>query len=325
MSAFEQRWYRRPAFALLPLELFYRSVVAVRRKAYQWRLFSSTRLDVPVVVVGNISVGGTGKTPLVIWLVQRLKEAGYQPGIITRGYGGKSDVWPQAVFPDSDPALVGDEPVIMARRCDCPVVAGPNRIDAAHELLASYDCDILVSDDGMQHYRLHRDVEIAVVDGVRRFGNNHCLPAGPLREPHKRLKEVDYVVVNGGDSGAAGEWGMRLIQGDAFSLTDSSPPVSLSAFRGQTVHAVAGIGHPDRFFKQLGAQGIGVIEHAFPDHHLFVADDLLFGDNLAVLMTEKDAVKCRNFADNRCWYIPVEAHFDEGFSASLLGTIQQRQ
>ncbi|HGX94011.1 MAG TPA: tetraacyldisaccharide 4'-kinase, partial [Candidatus Tenderia sp.] len=271
MNALERRWYQSPALVLLPIEAFYRAVVAVRRSAYRWGVFSSTRLDVPVIVVGNINVGGAGKTPLTIWLVKYLKEAGYQPGIITRGYGGKATSWPQTVAADSDPALVGDEPVIMARRCDCPVVAGPDRVRAAKVLLANSACNILISDDGMQHYRLQRDLEIVVVDGERRFGNNHCLPAGPLREPVKRLKEVDYIVTNG--NARTGEWCMSLVQEGAISLADASS-VPLSDFKGQAVHAVAGIGNPARFFNQLRAQGIKVIEHAFPDHHPYVADDI---------------------------------------------------
>ncbi len=320
MNALERRWYQSPALVLLPIEAFYRAVVAARRSAYRWGVFSSTRLDVPVIVVGNINVGGTGKTPLTIWLVKYLKEAGYQPGIITRGYGGKATSWPQTVAADSDPALVGDEPVIMARRCDCPVVAGPDRVRAAKVLLANSACNILISDDGMQHYRLQRDLEIVVVDGERRFGNNHCLPAGPLREPVKRLKEVDYIVTNG--NARTGEWCMSLVQEGAISLADASS-VPLSDFKGQAVHAVAGIGNPARFFNQLRAQGIKVIEHAFPDHHPYVADDIQFDDSIPVLMTEKDAVKCQRFGCRRHWYIPVEACLDQGFALALLETTRK--
>ncbi len=321
MSGLEQRWYSRPMPALRPLELFYRSVVAIRRRAYRWRLLPSVRLELPVVVVGNISVGGTGKTPLTIWLVERLRRAGYRPGIITRGYGGKAATWPQCVVAESDPALVGDEPVIMAQRCGCPVVAGPDRVSAAKRLLDSSECDILVSDDGMQHYRLQRDLEIAVIDGARRFGNGHCLPAGPLREPVSRLAEVDFVVVNGG--AGTGECEMVLEQGDAVSLGRSLSTSPLAAFRGQVVHAVAGIGNPERFFGQLRAQGLDLIEHAFPDHHPFTADDIAFDDELPVLMTEKDAVKCRHFAGSGQWYVPVEAHLEQRFEQALLARIKQ--
>lgn len=317
MKKLVEQWYSPQApLWLLPLSWVFSLLVLLRRLAYGAGVLRSQRLPVPVIVVGNISVGGTGKTPLVVWLVKLLQQAGYRPGIITRGYGGQAQQWPQQVAPGSDPLLVGDEPVLLAQRCGCPIVAAPDRVAAARQLLEHSGCDILIGDDGLQHYRLRRDIEIVVVDGVRRFGNGHLLPAGPLREPLSRLRRVDYVVVNG--VAASGELAMELLPGMLSSLSDSDRTASLADFHGQQLHAVAGIGNPSRFFDLLRREGIPVIEHPFPDHHRFVAEDLAFADGLPLLMTEKDAVKCRRFADARMWYLPVEARLDHSFAARLL-------
>ncbi|MCC9002187.1 MAG: tetraacyldisaccharide 4'-kinase, partial [Candidatus Competibacter sp.] len=189
------------AVLLWPLSLLFGLVARIRRFLYRNNVLKSVGLSVPVIVVGNISVGGTGKTPLVAQLVELLRDAGYKPGVVGRGYGGQSTQWPRSVMADSDPVQVGDEPVLLARRCRCPVVVGPDRVVAAQLLYETYDCNVIISDDGLQHYRLRRDIEIAVVDGFRRFGNAACLPAGPLREPPSRLREVDFVVSNGAARG----------------------------------------------------------------------------------------------------------------------------
>lgn len=319
MSKLEQRWYSGPLpIALLPIEGLYRAITAVRRLAYRGGLFRSYALPVPVVIVGNISVGGTGKTPLTTYLVDLLKANGYTPGIITRGYGGKAKQWPQLVTAYSDSLLVGDEPVLLAQRCACPVVAGPNRVEAGLRLLNEYSCNIILSDDGLQHYRLRRQVEIVVLDGERRFGNEHCLPVGPLREPLSRLSLVDFVVANG--KAMPGEVSMQLQSGDAISLLTGGTE-ALLAWRDKTVHAVAGIGNPLRFFNMLRSQGLDVIEHAFPDHHQFCEVDICFDDGLPVLMTEKDAVKCMGFCDETHWAVPVEARLSTGFSDKLLALL----
>lgn len=294
---------------LAPLGWLYAAVATLRRSAYGAGLLHSEKMPVPVIVVGNITVGGTGKTPLVIWLVETLREAGHRPGVVSRGYGGAATSWPQAVNGDSDPRMVGDEPVLIAHRCGCPVVVGPQRVQAARKLLADHDCDVIVCDDGLQHYALARDVEITVIDGVRRFGNGRCLPAGPLRERPSRLRSVDLVVVNG--AAQAGDCDMQLMGGEARALLDPDSCHALERWRGETVHGVAGIGNPGRFFDHLRAHGLSVMEHPFPDHHRFRADDLRFGDDLPVMMTEKDAVKCREFARAGHWYVPVSAHLDE--------------
>ncbi len=281
----------------------------------------SYAVDVPVIVVGNISVGGTGKTPLVVWLVGLLQKAGYQPGIVLRGYGGKAERWPQQVRPDSDPLMVGDEPVMLAQRCACPIVAAPDRVAAANALLKYSNCDLIITDDGLQHYRLKRDIEIVVVDGERRFGNGHCLPAGPLREPQSRLDEVDFIIANG--LARRGEFAMSLEPAGLKSLENDVFLQSIEDLAGQRVHALAGIGNPQRFFQLLRSRGLEVIEHSFPDHHDYQLQDLAFTDSLPILMTEKDAVKCRRFANQKMWYVPVNAYLPEPLALRLLQMLKK--
>jgi tetraacyldisaccharide 4'-kinase len=288
----------------------------MRRAAYRRGWLSAVALPVPVIVVGNVSVGGTGKTPFIIWLAARLVQRGLRVGVIARGYRGRARVWPQWVSADSDPREVGDEPVLLARRTGCPVVAGPDRVAAARALLERASVDVLLSDDGLQHYRLARRMEIAVVDGVRGMGNGLCLPAGPLREPAARLSEVDAIVVNGGDWGHAGVFRaspsvtqVRQVAGEQVR--------TLASFEGEPVHAVAGIGNPQRFFALLEDAGLDVIAHPFEDHANIAADDLVFREPGAVLMTEKDAVKCAAFAPADAWCVCVDLLF-EGDAASRL-------
>lgn len=308
-----ERHWRRDSFVsrlLLPLALLYCGIVTLRRLLYRrgWRRAQS--FPVPVIVVGNITVGGTGKTPLVLWIVRFLKERGWRPGIVTRGYGGQAGTWPQVVTPDSDPAAVGDEAVLLACRSEVPVVADPDRPRGVGRLVAQA-CDVVVSDDGLQHYRLARDIEIAVVDGARRFGNGRCLPAGPLREPLARLREVDVRVVQG--AAGAGEWAMSLAPVEFRQVRVPQRRVALDAFRGKTVRAVAGIGYPPRFFALLRTLGIEPIEHAFADHYRFRSEDFRFAAGHDVIMTEKDAVKCRSFATDAMWSLVVEARIDAAF------------
>jgi tetraacyldisaccharide 4'-kinase len=306
-------WARRgpTALALLPLGLLFRLVVQVRRLIHQrgWR--EVVRLPVPVVVVGNITVGGTGKTPVVIALARALVARGLRPGIVTRGYGGRAGGI-GAVTPDSDPLAVGDEPVLLASRSGCPVWRGADRVAAATALLAAHpDCDCLISDDGLQHLRLGRDVEIAVVDGARGFGNGLPLPAGPLREPPARLRAVDAVIINGtGASSLPPGMPLTLEGSRLVNLARSDTVTPLADWQGRRVHGVAGIGNPHRFFEQLRAAGLQVEEHPFPDHHPFAASDLAFEASMPVVMTEKDAVKCMRFAREDWWYLPVEARLE---------------
>ena len=299
---------------MLPLALVFRTLSGLRRLAYVVGLARRRRFPVPVLVVGNITVGGTGKTPLVIWLARHLRDRGWRPGLVSRGYGGRAGRWPQQVRGDSDVHMVGDEAVLLATATGCPMCVGPDRPAAVEALLAHTDVDIVISDDGLQHHALARDLEIVVVDGVRRFGNGLPLPAGPLREPVSRLKRVDLVVFNG--DGEEGAFTMRLVEPRLTHLHESQTR-PLSSLAGARVHAVAGIGNPSRFFDLLRQQGLEPIEHALADHHRFTAADLRFDDGLPVLMTAKDAVKCRRFPCDDCWIVEVDMQPDDRFVARL--------
>jgi len=323
MGSFERHWTRLTpiSLALLPASVLFCGVVWLRRTLYRFGWLPQVRLPVPVIVVGNITVGGTGKTPMVLWITDLLKTAGFRPGIVTRGYRGTSRSWPQEVTIESDARLVGDEAVLLARRSGCPVVAGPDRISDGRRLI-ELGCNILVSDDGLQHYRLVRDLEIAVIDGERRFGNHLCLPGGPLREPVKRLQSVDVRITQG--TPAPGEAGMQLLPDHFYRLTPPMDKQETETFRGARVHAIAGIGHPERFFSALRGMGIDVIPHAFRDHHDFQPADLEFGDDLPVLMTEKDAVKCQRFGKSHHWVLSVTARPETGLADRILDRIKER-
>ena len=308
-------WHARVLAAL------YGAAIALRRKLFHKGLLRSHELAVPVVVVGNVSVGGTGKTPLTIAVVRRLREAGWKPGVASRGYGRSDEGAAAWVSADTSPAQGGDEPVLIARRAGVPVRVDRDRSAAGRELIAA-GCDVIVCDDGLQHYRLRRDVEIEVLDGHRRYGNGQLLPAGPLREPPERASECDFRVVNGGDA-SFGEWSMRLRADCAVPMRGGrSRP--LASFGGHRVHAVAGIGNPQRFFEMLRSLGIGVVPHAFPDHHVYTAADFEFGSELPVLMTEKDAVKCAAFANEWHYSVPVAAELPEAFWVALLEKLPGR-
>lgn len=294
----------------MPLAGLFRLVSSVRRACYRVGMANVYHAPCPVIVVGNISVGGTGKTPLVVWLVDCLRRAGFKPGVISRGYGGKADRWPQPVTAASDAAVVGDEALLIAQRVTCPIAVGPLRAASVRYLLQHHDCNIIVSDDGLQHYALGRTLEIAVVDGERRFGNGLCLPAGPLREPPERLQQVDFIVCNG-EQGKAGEYVMTMRGAIAVNLlTDEQRP--LEQFSGQALLALAGIGNPERFFRHLQCFGLQFERRILTDHHDFVVTDIDYIDDASILMTEKDAVKCRHFADTRHWYVPIQAEIDLG-------------
>jgi tetraacyldisaccharide 4'-kinase len=323
MERLQHHWYRLSPLHLLlfPLSLVFRALAASRRALYRSGLLASVRLPVPVVIVGNISVGGTGKTPLTLWLAQQLIEEGWHPGIVSRGYTKTTEQKRKAlheVTGDDSADEVGDEPLLMAQRALCPVWIGRDRPAAAQALLDAHpECDIILSDDGLQHYRLQRDAEIVVVDGARRFGNGLLLPAGPLREPVSRLQEVDAVVVNGGEA-QGDEFAMRLEGTSFYNLLNPEMVVSAGAFAGQRLHAIAGIGHPQRFFAHLGHLGLSAQRHAFPDHHRYKASDIAFDEADAVLMTEKDAVKCAPFATERCWVLRVDAQVSPALTRLIL-------
>jgi tetraacyldisaccharide 4'-kinase len=310
------------AIALAPLSAVFRCVVSLRRALYRLGALRVQRLPVPIIVVGNVTVGGSGKTPLTIALAHVLGERGWRPGIVSGGYGGAART-PRAVEIGSSPEQVGDEPVLLART-GLPVWVGRDRPAAARALLAAHrECNVIIADDGLQHYAMARTVEIAVVDASRGLGNGLMLPGGPLREPASRLDEVDAVVRLGGTSAeriSARESTMSLV-GDAFVRVVAPPVVAAAAsFHEGGVHAVAGIGNPKRFFEHLRSLGIDASCHAFPDHHRYTRADIALSGATAILMTEKDAVKCVAFADERCWALPVRAVID----ASLVTLIEER-
>lgn len=325
-----ERWHDgHPLFLLLlPLSLLFAAVAGLRRTAYRLGWLTAWRAPVPVIVVGNVSVGGTGKTPLTLALVEHLRQQGWRPGIVSRGYGGQAKRYPQSVRADSDAAAVGDEPLLLARRAGAPIVIDPLRVRGVQHLLAHSDCNVVICDDGLQHYALARSIEIAVVDGQRGLGSGWLLPAGPLREPASRLQSVDFVVVNGIASAATA----TLLPASAVSMTLAPAawqPVSGGAVASPVsevcasvptsgpVHAIAGIGHPPRFFAMLAAQGFQVMPHAFPDHHAYAADDLRFSPPAPLVMTEKDAVKCAGIAPPDSWYVPVQAILPDNFWQAL--------
>jgi tetraacyldisaccharide 4'-kinase len=318
----QHHWYRITPLHLIlfPISLVFRAMVALRRELYLSGFLTSHQLLLPVIVVGNISVGGTGKTPLTLALSQQFIQRGWHPLIISRGYGRTSQS-PQPVRASSTAAQVGDEPLLMAQRDICPVWVGADRVATAQVALQAHpQCDVVLCDDGLQHYRLQRDVEIAVIDGALGYGNGLMLPAGPLREPVSRLLTVDAAVVNGGDAGA-GQYGMRLTGAVFYNLLNPGQVASPADFHKPNIHAVAGIGHPQRYFQHLETLGIPFTPHAFPDHHPYRATDLSFKDCDAILLTEKDAVKCATFADARYWVLRVDAQIDPALIDHILRKI----
>ncbi|MGQ0656092.1 MAG: tetraacyldisaccharide 4'-kinase [Betaproteobacteria bacterium] len=317
-----KHWSRRGAVAWLlwPASLLFRLVVFLRKNLYRLRLLKSSHPGIPVIVVGNLTAGGTGKTPLVQWIAEFLRQKGRTPGIVSRGYGGSVDA-PREASIASKATEVGDEPIVLARRGGCPVWVGADRARVIEALRAAHpDVDVLLLDDGLQHYALRRDLEIAVVD-ERGAGNGWMLPAGPLREPLSRLKSVDAIVSHG----AHGVRGYAMVlAGDVMHrVTDAHDRQLVAALAGRKAHAVAGIGEPRRFFRHLERFGVEVIAHPFPDHHSFEARDLEFGDDLPVVMTEKDAVKLRHAARSNWWVLPVTAKLDPAFGEWLLGRLDE--
>ncbi|MGB1580274.1 MAG: tetraacyldisaccharide 4'-kinase [Nevskiales bacterium] len=291
---------------LWPLSWLFIALAAVRRSAYRVGLLKTYRAAVPVIVVGNISVGGTGKTPFTIALCERLQQQGWKPGIVSRGYGGHSEHYPLPVTAGSDPGKVGDEPLLLAQRSSCPMRVDPIRSRAVAALCNEEDIDIVISDDGLQHYALQRDMEIVIVDAQRQHGNGMRLPAGPLRESPRRLEQATAVLFNGATEAVAG---FKLGIEDMVNLA-SGERAAIQTLQSQSMHAIAGIGNPQRFFQTLRDLGLSPTEHAFDDHYAFTAADLDFADQQPVLMTEKDAVKCRAFAQAHHWYLPVTAELN---------------
>lgn len=324
-SWLEQVWYgTRPLerTLLLPLSALFCAVAKYRRKKLT---AVQQSFSTPIIIVGNIAVGGTGKTPLTMRLVQLLQQNGYRPGIVSRGYGSQSDkAMPKPVTYQNKPEDVGDEALMMAVSTGVPVVVSVDRPNAVSYLLENYDVNMVVADDGLQHYALGRDIEIAVVDGSRRLGNGYCLPAGPLREKPGRLHECDFVVCNG--RAEQGEYAMKIRGSWLVSVQNKRVSRPLTEFSGKAVHVVTGIGNPGRFVATLQGAGLQCTTHFYPDHYLFQGDEFCFADNSPILMTEKDAVKCQQFADDKtqnCWFLPVKAELDEGFEQAFLQKVKE--
>lgn len=307
----QARWYGgvAPGPGLRALSAIFGLVVRIRRTAYRRGWLTSTRLPLPVIVVGNLSIGGAGKTPTTIALVEGLRARGWRPGVVSRGHGG-SEAGPLRLPPDAAPERFGDEPCLIAERTGAPVAIARRRAEAGRLLAASGEVDVLIADDGLQHYALARDIELLVIDGRRRFGNGRLLPAGPLREPIARGRDCDARVVNGG-AGEPGEWPLRLELEDPRPLA-GGPALALTDLRGQAVQALAGIADPERFFAALREAGIAPSVHPFPDHHPFAVADFAFDDGRLLLMTEKDAVKCRAFARPHWYAVPASAQLPDG-------------
>lgn len=336
MNLLERTWYRATplwpivAALLLPVSAAFGAISGLRRWAYRAGWLRAAKLPVPVIVVGNVSVGGTGKTPLAVWLARRLTARGRRPGIVSRGYRSAGEA-ARAVHRESKAEDVGDEPLLLKRASNAPVWIGADRVAAARALVAAHpECDVLISDDGLQHYRLARDVEIVVIDGERRFGNGLLLPAGPLRESPRRIASADAVVVHAPSTSVTGAslaqgrpvFAMQLTGATLRNLRDPHRTLEASSLAQQRAHAVAGIGNPQRFFRQLAALGLDVVPHAFPDHHLYRPEELEFGDGAPVVMTEKDGVKCEVFARDHWWVLPVEADLEPGLEDLVIHRIE---
>jgi tetraacyldisaccharide 4'-kinase len=315
-----KHWHRRGgvAWLLWPASLLFGLVVRSRRLLYRMRVLRSAHPGICVIIVGNITAGGTGKTPLVLWIAEFLAGKGWKPAIVSRGYGAQEGP-PRAATIASRPAEVGDEPIVLARRSGCPVWVGADRLAVIRALRAAHpEVDVVVLDDGLQHYRLRRDLEIAVLD-ERGLGNGFLLPAGPLREPASRLRSVDVVVRHG--RGGSGEAGMQLEGDTLYRMTNAAERRTAAEFGAEKVHAVAGIGDPNRFFLHLTRLGMKLVPHPFPDHHPFTPQELDFGDERPVVMTEKDAVKLRHAARPHWWVLTVTARLNPAFGGWLLGKL----
>lgn len=325
-------WYEGASYyqVLLPLTGIYWLLVVLRRGLYRTGLFGRHKAPVPVIIVGNITAGGTGKTPVVIWLARELQSRGLAPGIVSRGYGGSRSSTSMRVDAASDPGVVGDEPVLIAKRTALPVVVDANRARAA-EMLVEDGANVIIADDGLQHYRLERTYEICVIDGSRGLGNRLLLPAGPLRETIDRLAEVDQVLINGRLVNKDQE--LTAVEQNAIEFDLVAREVSrlnrsltrpIERFSGTTVHAVAAIGNPSRFFDMLREHGMQVIEHAYEDHASLTVGELDFGDDFDVLMTEKDAVKVESSLPDKFWAVPVDLEIDPQCSGPWLEQVESR-
>lgn len=343
MSFLEKAWNKRAGWLIVlwPLSLVYQLIARLRRRSQQAEADRDASSSVPVIVIGNISVGGTGKTPLLIALANYFKAQGYRPGVISRGYGGSATQYPMSVTVDSPVAQCGDEALLIAEKTNCPVVIAPDRRAALQQLLKLGNVGLVLSDDGLQHYRLRRDIEIVVVDGQRLFANGWCLPAGPLREPISRLKQVDHIVINGGNEGDEGAdaSGVPELKNAVMMTLKPKFLVNLSSGEkrpfggapfniGSRIQAVSALGNPDRFYRLLQQLPCPMEEFTFKDHHLYSEDDFEargIDEHQPVVMTEKDAVKCRAFAKANFWYLSVEPQLPASFLNELSAQVKANQ
>ena len=307
-------WYRPLhsflSYTLNPLAFLYRGIIAIRRWLYQVGIKKINQFPALIIVVGNITVGGSGKTPFVIWLVNQLKNCGFSPGVVSRGYGGRRGKLPVVVTADSDPRVVGDEALLLVIKTSCPMVVSSNRSAAVTQLLQDYHCDIVISDDGLQHYAMGRDIEIIVLDPDRQLGNEYCLPAGPLREPKSRLRTVNFIIEK------------QLWPLEIYQLNNPEKKISLNELKGKIVHAVAGLGNPKSFFRQLELLGAHVIAHPFPDHYVYQAKDFNFDDEKLVIMSEKDAIKCELINNERLFCLSVDLAVPDQFQQEFFKVLR---
>lgn len=322
----QEAWQRKTLLfylILVPLSGVFALVTALRRLAYRYGVLKSYRLPLPVIIVGNINVGGSGKTPVVIWLAEQLKKNGFEPAVISRGYGGSARLATQVTV-ESNASVVGDEPLLIANRCDCPVWVGANRVEVGEALIKAHpQCNVIISDDGLQHYRLKRDFEIAVVDADTNKLSARLLPAGPLREPLARLNTVDAIIANGEKFNDA-SYQMQLVGERFYNLADASLTTMAVDFNRKIIRAMAGIGKPERFYQHLCELGLTFTTVSFEDHHAFTAAELAEIDCDVLIMTEKDAVKCKPFAKAHYWVLPVEAQVDDALMPLILAKLKHQ-
>ncbi len=312
-----KHWYQKNilSYSLWPLSLLWILAVWVKQKCYDRAWFKTIHFQIPVIVVGNLTVGGTGKTPFIIALAEQLQVWGFRPGIVSRGYGGSLKEETAFVNADSDPRIMGDEPVLLAKRLQCPIVVGRDRVKAVQTLLDASNCSIILSDDGLQHHALGRSMEIIIVDGQRQFGNGFCLPAGPLREPLQRLKTTPWIVYHTEDKSCA--WRFSLKPQYFASLQDAGMSQPLNAFAQKAVDVFVGIGHPQRFLESLKKLGLQIKPHIFADHYAYQWNDLKAYQHHTLIMTEKDAVKCQTFSLTDAWFLKVDAVLSAQLTAAL--------
>ena len=323
-------WYQGAfwLYLLWPLNLIYGAVTFLRKYFYRFQFIKSYRANIPVVVVGNITLGGTGKSPLVAHLVESLKDMGFKPGVVSRGYGASiSSEEVREVLSNSHVSEVGDEPLMLKLRVDCPIFVSPTRALAV-QALESQGCDVVITDDGLQHYALNRDIEICVFDSERKWGNGCLLPMGPMREPLSRVTATDFVVMNGADWSAhkqPKEAAFRMdLEADNLRSLNDERAMPLSKLKGKEVNAIAGIGNPERFFNTLRMQGLSVASHGFTDHHAYTQSDVSFNDDRPLIMTEKDAVKCREFNLSEAWYLPVSAKLSGDLATQIVTALKSK-